>query len=489
MKTKFWLIGTTLVALGGVGCSDAPSAKEVSEATATRSGEMVRAVSASARVMAEMSSFESLGAAASIFQGSFAQVPLTGSPSTCAEPDGDCSNELPTSPVPTDPAAVDAQAALLEKYLRERIFTEANVEETQGDSTIFLLKGDDVCTTGAAPVDPDCALAVDKLELRLRATSTDDDGIDLGLLLGPDRAEPMVLSFGKKTVAVVVDLGGAKDAVKFLDPSAAQGLPKVMAGRVELRLTENGEQDVTFSTGILDAIQLEVEADGATHAFSSAKANPLSELRMNAKDKTVGFALNLGSTEYRAPYGGTSSLARQQMVYSLSGMSFEFQAQEGKEDFVIGHVGLGDAQSYVSLNGTKLFTADLNPLSNRHFDLNLSKGADGLPLVRVLPEFDLAAKFFLSPLRADPTEEVPSFYEDQSYRVRLSGGNAPSFRPVEANTTTGFPGGLQVVSGELKLESGGSAVTVPAGKCLVGRDTAAEGSHPLIGYFETRDCQ
>ncbi len=386
MKTKLWLAGSLMVAIGGVGCSeDPPTAKEVSDATAARTGEMVRAASASARVMGEMSSFESLSSALSVLQGSFAKVPVTGSPGT--DPDGDVS-PLPANPVPMDPAVADAQAALLEKYLRERIFTEANVEGTEGDSTVFLLKGDDVCTTGSAPAEPDCVAAVDKMELRIRATHTDKDGIDLGFLIGPDRSEPMVLSFGEKTVAVAVDLGGAKDAVKFLAPTSAQQLPRVMVGRVELRLTENGEQDVTFSTGILNAIQIEVDADGVTHAFSSARASPLSELRMDAKNKKVSFDLNLGTTEYKGPYGGTSPLASKQVVYSLSGLSFAFNAEEAQEDFVIAHVGLGTAQSYMSVDGTKVFTADLNALSNRHFDLNLSKGADGLPLVRVLPEFD-----------------------------------------------------------------------------------------------------
>jgi len=488
MKTKFWLAGSLVVALGGVGCSDdPPSAKEVSDAAATRTGEMVRAASASARVMGEMSSFESLGSALSVLQGSFAKVPVTGSPTT-TDPDGDVS-PLPANPVPVDPAAADAQAALLEKYLRERIFTEANVEGTEGEATIFLLKGDDVCTTGSAPVEPGCVEAVDKMELRIRATHTDNDGIDLGFLIGPDRAEPMVLSFGQKTMAVAVDLGGTKEAVKFLSPTSAQQLPRVMVGRVELRLTENGEQDITFSTGVLNAIQIEVDSNGATHAFSTARAVPLSELRMDAKNQRVSFDLNLGTTEYKAPYGGTSPLASKQVVYSLSGLSFALNAEEGQEDFVIAHVGLGNAQSYMSVDGTKVFTADLNQFSNRHFDLNLAKGADGLPLMRVMPEFDLATKFFLSPLKADPMAEVPSFYEDQSYRVRLSGGNAPSIRPVQANTTTGFPGGLQVVSGELTLEGGSSAVNVPAGKCLVGKEVAAEGSHPLLGHFESRDCQ
>lgn len=487
MKTKFWLTGTLMLTLG-VGCSDAPEAKEVADTTASRTGDMVRAASASARVMNQMSAFESLGSAARIFQGSFAGVPVAGSPTPCTDPDGDCSTAMPVTPV-VDPAAADASAALLEKYLRERIFTEANVEETEGDSTIFRLKGDDVCSTGTAPVDPACAAAVDQLELRVRATRTDKDGIDLGLQLGKNRDEPLVLSFAEKSVAVAVDLGEAKSAVVALAPEAAAELPRVMVGKVELRLTENGQEDITFSTGILNAVRIEMDEAGATHTFSTARAIPLTALRMDAKNQEVTFTLNLGTTEYSGPYGGTSALSSQPVVYSLSGLSFSFNAKEGQEDFVIAHVGLGEAQSYMSLNGTKVFTADLNALSGRHFDLNLSKGADGLPVVRVLPEFDLATKFFLAPLKADPLAEVPSFYEDQSYRVRLSGGDAPSLRPVAANLDSGFPGGLQVVSGELTMEGSGASVVVPAGKCLVGKETAAEGSHPLLGHLEARDCQ
>src|SRR5687768_3812516 len=120
MKTKFWLTGTMMLALGGVGCSDAPEAKEVSEIAAKRTTEMIRAASTSARVMSEMSSLESMGETAAILQKTFGAVPLMGSPSTpCTDPAG-C-DSMPIRPVPPDPAAADAQAALLEKYLKQRI--------------------------------------------------------------------------------------------------------------------------------------------------------------------------------------------------------------------------------------------------------------------------------------------------------------------------------------------------------------------------------
>lgn len=488
MKTKFWFTGTLVLALGGIGCGNAPNVEEVADTTAEASAEMVRAASASARVMAEMSSLESMGSAATLLQESFRAVPLLGNTEPCTGPDC-ASSSMTINPVPTDPVEADAQAALLEKYLRERIFTKANVEGTEGDSTIFRITGEDACTTGSAAPEPECVQTVDKLELRIRATRAEKQGLDLGFLIGPNRDEPLVLRFAKDSVAVVVDLGEAKDTVKFLEPTASLELPRVMVGKVELRLTKNGEKDVTFSTSILDAIRMEADSEDGTRTFSTAKANPLTHMRMDAVARRLSFDLHLGTTEFSGPYGGSSPLAGKKQVVSLSGMSFAFSAEEGQEDFVIAHVGLGKAQSYVSLDGTKLFTADLNELSGRHFDLNLSRGADGLPLVRVLPEFNLVTKFFMQPLAEDPMADVPAFYENNTYRVRLTGGGSPSFRPVAANTSTGFPGGLQVLSGELTLEGDGSTVAVPTGKCLVGKEQPAGGSHPLLGHFETRDCQ
>ena len=488
MRRKLLFGSAVLLTLGSVACSNPPEAQEVADLTASRSADMVRGMGNGMRMMSEMSSMQSLGDSATLLQGAFSEVPLTGAPS-CPPEGCDGPTAGPTTPGVPDPTVTDAQAALLEKYLRERVFTEATVEATDGDSTLFRLMGEDLCTTGSAPADPVCVAEVDRMELRVRATRSGEKGLNLELLIGPERAGPVTLRFEPKSVAVVMDLSGAKAALVFLNPEAAQSLPKVMAGQLELRLTENGPQDLTFSTAILGDIRVELDASGATHAFTTAKTNPLSSLRMEGPAKRATFELNLGATEYRGPYqSAAAELAGKEMVLSLSGLSFAFSAEEGKEDFVVAHVGLGEAQSYVSLDGTKLFTADLNALSGRHFDLNLSRGADGLPLVRVLPEFDLVTRFFLQPLKVDATASVPPFYEDETYRVRLSGGGTPSLRPVPGDETTGFPGGLRVVSGELSLEAGGTAVTVPAGSCLVGKDVAAEGAHPLLGHFEASAC-
>lgn len=492
MKTNLWLTGTLALALGAVGCSSPPEAKEVAEVTASHSGEMVRGVSSSLRMMSQMSAFGGLGEAANILTGSFSGVPVTGTP-TCGTPDtAPCT---PTTPMPVmsapDEATTEAVAGLMEKYLRERIFTEANVEKTEGDATVFLLQGDDLCSDGTYAPSPSCVESVNKAELRIRASYL-GKGMNLELLVGPSRSEPMSLAFDEKRVGLTLDLQGIKDTVQFLSPESATQLPRVMVGRVELALTSAGPQDITFETSILEAMRLEMDSSTGTFSFSSDKAAPLTSVRTWQQNGAThaSFALDLNTTEIRMPYSGTSAqLSGKQWVVSLSGMSYQMEAADHAEQLVVAHLGLGDAQTYVALGDEKLVTVDLNRFSGRHFDLTMYKGADGLPVVAVKPEFDMSLGLNLASLATDPSYEMPSYYNNETYRVQLSGGIAPSVRPVPANETTGFPGGLQVVTGALSLSATGANVSVATGQCLVGRDTAPEGSHPLLGHLEARDCQ
>lgn len=491
MKTNLWLTGTLALALGAVGCSSPPEAKEVAEVTASHSGEMVRGVSNSLRMMSQMSAFNGLDETAKILAGSFSGVPVTGTPS-CGTPDtAPCTpTSMPGVSAP-DEATTQAMAALMEKYLRERIFTEANVEKTEGDSTVFLLQGDDLCSDGSYAPSPSCVESVNKAELRIRATH-EGKGMNLELLVGPSRSEPMSLAFDETRVGLTLDLQGIKDTVQFLSPESSAQLPRVMVGRVELALTSAGPQDITFETSILDAMRLEMDSSSGTFAFSSDKAAPLTSIRTWQQNGTThaSFALNLNTTEVRMPYTGSSAqLSGKQWVVSLSGLSYEMEAHDQAEQLIIAHLGLGDAQSYLALGDQKLFTVDVNPYSGRHFDLSVFKGADGLPVVMVKPEFDVAVGLNLASLATDPSYEVPSYYTNETYRVRLSGGIAPSLRAVPANESTGFRGGLQVVTGNLSLGAKGAEVSVSSGQCLVGRDTAPEGSHPLLGHFEARECQ
>ncbi|WPB75724.1 hypothetical protein KYC5002_42860 [Archangium violaceum] len=485
MKMKFWVTGTVALALGAVGCQPpAPEPEDVAEVTAKRSGDLVRNIGSSMRTLSNFSALELLTDVASSV-GGFGNMGggVRGMSITRMAED----SPLPVPSIP-DETTSQAQAALVEKYLRERIFIEANVEETKGSSTTFRITGEDLCSDGSTPAAPACVAEVDKYELRIRATNKGDKGLDLELLFGPNRAEPLSLSFSDVRVGMIVDLGGVKDTVTQLSPETK--LPRVMVGRVELALTSTGPRDVEFQTSILDALSVEWDAAAGAYAFSSAKASPLSEMKVWQKDgaNRARIALNLGTTEIRVPYSGRESeFSGKPYVVSLSGLSYEMEAQEGVEALTVAHIGLGEAQSYLALGDHKLVTVDLNALSGRHFDLHVAKGADGLALLSVRPEFDLSVFTDMGPLHEEAEGGAPTGGSGSSFKVRLSGGDAPSVRPVPANTSTGFPGGLQVVSGELSVAVNESRVTVPASKCLVKQSATSESS--TGAGFEARDCQ
>jgi hypothetical protein len=485
MKTKFWVTGTVALALGVVGCQPpAPEPEDVAEVTAKRSGDLVRNLGSSMRTLSNFSALKTLTDVTSSI-GGFGDMGggLQGMSITRMAEEA----PLPVPGVP-DETTSQAQAALVEKYLRERIFIEANVEETKGSSTTFRITGEDLCSDGSTPAAPSCVAAVDKYELRIRATNKGDKGMDLELLFGPNRTEPLSFSFSDVRVGMIVDLGGVKDTVKLVSPETE--LPRVMLGRVELALTSKGPRDVEFQTSILDALSVEWDGKEGAYAFSSAKVSPLSEVKVWQKNGAnwARIALNLGTTEIRAPYSGAKAeFAGKPYVFSLSGLSYEMDAQEGSEELTLAHLGLGEAQSYVALGDHTLVTVDLNAPSGRHFDLHVAKGADGLAVLSVRPEFDLSVFNDMASLYEDEEGGASGDGSGQSFHVRLSGGEAPSVRRVPANTSTGFPGGLQVVSGELSMAVNESRVTVPASKCLVRQSSTSES--PTGVGFEARDCQ
>jgi hypothetical protein len=198
---------------------------------------------------------------------------------------------------------------------------------------------------------------------------------------------------------------------------------------------------------------------------------------------------------YSQPYRNlnASGVLGQRYTVRLGGASYELTAREGQTEALISHLGLGEVQTQVTVDDTVLFTADLNPEAGRHFDLTITKELDGQPLLTVSPSYDLTAMFHLLPLKLDGLTTVPSFYEDETYRVLLSpgaGDTAPQLKPVPADDA-GFPGGLRVVRGTLSLTTdlpGVSGITVAEGECLADRDVIDGGDHPLLGHFRTIPC-
>jgi hypothetical protein len=497
MKTYVGVLASLL--LIGVGCSQPVTSEDVADRTATRTEALIVEAAGSAQVVGQLGALRTLVNGFNAMQGSFQTVPLDGTPICDTTTDPGCVPPQST-PVP-DPSGPDeqeakAQAARLAKFLRERVFTQENLESSDKDAAIFRLTGEDLCTDGTTPADPICVESLDKIELRIKAELPEDHAVDLTFLFGPSHLAPLKLVLRETSAAFQVDLAQAKLTIEYLNSAYGNGtldLPRVLEGIVELKLARNGPQDLTLSQSFLSALKVEVDdAAGKTRIFSSEAKSPVTSLRMSAPSKTVEFKLDLGETRYRFPYSDISStgIAGTNMSVILSGLSFEFSATEGQQDFVLAQVGIGNAQTSIGLDSITLFTADLNELSNRRFDLKIRPDTDGLPILSVLPEFDLKTLFHFAPLKGDGLD-VPSFYENETYRVTLTGGGSPSIKPVPADSATGFAGGLKVLTGALSLQTnkpGTQPVTVAAGSCLSSQQELPEGAHPLLGYFTTVAC-
>lgn len=478
-----------------VGCGSPVTAEDVSKTTVARISQHLRGAGEAAQVMDRVGGISSVLGSWGQVQDSFSGVPVGGTASAC---DGGRSCSASAVPASSSSVASPTQAQIDESteqlvaFLRDRVFTKQNLESSDATTAVFRINGDDICTGGGGREQEACVNEVDKLELRIRATPVGSDGIDLAVLIGPARVVPVTFVLRVEALAVQVDLGGVKSALGFWADASGQSasLPRTMEGLVELRLQKNQELDYTLSSSILSAVAVEVVSTDGVTSIRSAEAVPLSALRLDAVNRRVGVDLDLATTEISLPYRQVvpNGAAGNQLGILLSGLSFSFTAEEGQQAALIAHIGLGDAQSRVTLDNQVLFSADLNELSNRHFDLEVTPGADGEPLFKVLPEFDLVTRFFLKPLLADRSHTVPSYYEDETYRVRLSGGDNPTFRPLKA--APGFPGGLQILSGVLQIETsatGVSPVTVNPGECLVGTGIV-DGGHPILGRLAAKPC-
>lgn len=272
------------------------------------------------------------------------------------------------------------QSSTLEQFLSQRVFTDANVESSDGSSVTFLLHGDDVCpyvlpdgsrsllAASGGTLDAGCAEDVDQQQIRVKASEPASDALDLALLIGPARAAPLTLELRTNSVAAVVSLDGVKGVLEFehtLD--AASPVPQAMTGVVDLKVVFNrvvsGKVDVTFSSSVRQAVDVQVQDATGTTTLATAARSPWASLQVNGIDQAVAAQLDLGPTTVSAPYYVSADNAYRQEVTSLAGMSFSFSAQDGQAgDFVISNLGLGDARTSVSLAGQDVFRADLPPL-------------------------------------------------------------------------------------------------------------------------------
>lgn len=370
--------------------------------------------------------------------------------------------------------------------MAEVIFTEENHE----GGGIYRIRGATFCEDAEGVVDAECAAQIDDLELRIRATEA-GDGLDLGLRIGPDQAEPLVLELRTDRASVVVSLADAKEAVAFLSQGSEEDveLPEVMEGTIAFSLLVPAPDAVELQVSVREEVRLEVAVPDSDEviAFSTEIRDPLYSVRMDGE--SYGMTVDVGRTRLSGPWSDIEGDGNDLGLLEIDwrGLSYEIDLSASSDSLVVRNIGLGDGTSTVKLAGETLVAVDINADSGRHFDLELTADSAGLPLLTVDPGLDLQVSYNLAPL-ADGGVAVDAPLLNAGYSFTL-GGERPSVQPVEADALTSFPGGLRVVEGELVISADGADadVVVPAGQCLV-EVTPAEGAHPLTGALAAVDC-
>lgn len=378
----------------------------------------------------------------------------------------------------------------LAALLAQQIFSEQNYE---GDG-YYLLPGEFLCaSTGdldeAGEVDATCVADADRAEIRIHASLVGEDGIDLGLAIGPDRDEPLQLELRPARLSLVFDLAAAKNAVAHLAGDEA-ALPQVMEGVLALSLIVHGQDDISIEAATRTALRIEAALPDmpAPFRFSTAAKDPLLAVRAQGTTQ-MELSFDLGRTELSMPWnlsedGGAGDDV---LAVVLAGMSASTTLRADATEAVISNIGLGDGTSSIKLDDHTLFAIDLNADLGRRFDLTVRPSDTGLPTFTLSPGFDLSMAFDLAPLVEAgevPAEELIS----ETYRISLT-GDEPTLQPVDADFESGFSGGIQVSSGTLTISSSSAnePLVIEPGVCLI--EVAAEpDADPILGTLATAAC-
>lgn len=485
------LVSTTLL----VACGTPPEPEEVAQRSSSIISTIVQQTADSLQSLEDLQELESL------FNG----LDLAGLWPGEEEIQAPEAAPAESSGLDLDLDQVDTQE--IKRVLEQHIFHPDNVESTDGDSITFLLDGQRLCsevgtqaqTCAAGPgaaepscssaVDQDCIDVVDKLQVRITARLLGEKGVELSISLGgqgtlititlqPDEAEVrLTLDSARQTVAHVAQVVG----------EPLPELPEAMSGAVSAALKINGPQDVTLKLGVPSTVRVKGSVDQGGYRLGLEQRDPLAALRVTAASKSVELSMDWGALDLELPAGAVWEGATGQLQLLLQGWTSTLIAAAGQPLQIKG-IGLGDAASWLKLNGQTLMELDLNAGSGRTFDL-LAEPVDGMPLCTVTPELDLQAWIHLSPLQSYLEDPLPDWALDERYSLQLqSSQGSPVVLPVEQ--TPSYEGGLKVVQGSLILKSHNNphTVQVSQGSCMTYIDDLGPGDHPPLSHLIAGPC-
>lgn len=502
-------VGLSCLSVGLLACPSDGDELEISssQAALTASENSERALNGLVDAADFLSESSSLAQALGRFGGT--TTSCSSSAAFCSD-DSSCAPTTICETEQVEPADVEeARAELREsveelvRHLRERVLIPANLESETSTSATYRLGPSVLCDeeeplaqpgTGgdAASYDPDCVEQVNRLQLRLRLTSQREGDVDMAVLIGQERNEPVVFELHRRSLGLRVDLGEALDVARELgeEPEDIEQL----SGELQLQLVENEARDYSLELNVLSALKAIVRSEGERVEASLGASSPALELRVDGNARRVLAGLDLRSFHMIGPlrlfadaFGddsdeielnpGAAGLVAPEPAEPnyhgaidlfLSGLQGTLEYVAENDVLQLSGLGFGDATSAIKHDGRTLLELDLNAARGRHVDLLLEPEGDQTKIT-ISPSFDLKLALAFHHI-ADQVEGIAAHLLDDTWHF-WSEGDEPAIIAEEEQ--------VRIVSGALHFESAADPsanVTVPAGMCLVAAEEAADDS-------------
>jgi hypothetical protein len=426
---------------------------------------------------------------------------------SCPEPEIVCTtDQLDESDLEETRANLRESAADLVQQLREKILIPANLESETDTSATYRLGPDVMCDADDAPTvgssngappsapsyDPDCVDEANRVQLRLRLTSLAEGDVDVTVLVGKQRHEPIVFELHQHSLGVKVDLGEALAAARELGESADE--IEQLSGVLELQLVENQARDYSLDLNVLEALKAVLHSDGDTVNASLGASSPAMQLRVDGNARRFLASTDLGALQVLGPLRmfadsfGSSSDDSTGVLYTgalsapvpapaphviqgaldmfLAGLEGSLEYVADSDELHLNGLGFGDKTSYIKNDGKTLLGLDLNAQQGRHVDLLLEPEGEGTK-ISISPGFDLKLALAFHQI-ADQVDGIADYLLNDTWHFWFDGA-APVLVAGDDQ--------LQVQAGTLHLESAADPsanVSVSAGMCLAEADVATE---------------
>ncbi|HMJ13459.1 MAG TPA: hypothetical protein VK524_18700 [Polyangiaceae bacterium] len=432
-----------------------------------------------------------LSGAVSAFLSTFDSVPLF--PSQLGSP-LDAARGCPDPSQPDEKCSFNPRAFLLDlgNFLEQQLFSDENLESSNRISATFLLRGAPLCQSlqpcsGATPEEcpapnAECVQNIDAAEIRLKAALAGAEGIDVELMVGPERAVPLKLELRRDAVALEIDMHNVKRAFDHLQGAASSGDVQLTLaeGALRLEVSSAGPNDISVLNSIPEAIQIGVNVPQGTLELRAGAKVPAFALRAQGSLGSLSIVADSPAIDLSVPYAFlTGDRGSGTLALHLGEQRWHTQVTAGEPSLVVRDIA-SSSPSTLTKDGVPIFSLDFNPNSGRKFDLSLSPVDTTGVLFSVKPELHVSAEFDLQVI-APEFPDIPSVFQNAKYEVALRGWGEASILPI-ASPGALWDRSLKVVTGELSLfATGAERLVVRAGNCVKSIDQPPEPAGFLVG--------